>query len=51
MENNFVDMPYFMNDRIWYYFDFEERKYKLTEYAPEKAKQSYEEFYKSLVKD
>ena len=50
MENNFVDMPYFMNNKKWFYFDFEDRKYKLTEYAPKKAKQSYEEFYKMINK-
>lgn len=39
------DMPYFMEDEKWYYFDFKERKYKLTDEAPEKARQSYKEFY------
>lgn len=40
------DRPYFMEDKTWYEFDFKKRKFVLTNNAPEKAKESYEEFYK-----
>jgi len=43
-----VDMPYFMTDADWYYFDYQKRRYMLTDKAPEKAKESYKEFYKEL---
>ena len=38
-----IEMPYFMTDDSWYYFDGE--KYVLTDKAPEKAKQSLIDFY------
>ena len=41
--------PYFLQDSSWFYYDEEEGKYKLTEAAPEKARQSYAEFYKKGV--
>ena len=41
------DMPYFMNDKKWYKFDFEKRMYILTKDAPEKAKESYDEYLKN----
>ena len=37
--------PFFMSNPAWYYFDEDEFCYKLTDQAPEKAKQSYDEFY------
>lgn len=43
-----VEQPYFMTNKEWYYFDEDEFCYKLTEAAPEKAKQSYDEFYNAL---
>ena len=43
-----VDMPYFMTDDKWYYYDYDDKKYKLTDEAPEKAKESYVEFYKEV---
>ena len=46
-----IDMPYFMENDDWYYFDFEEGKYKLTDEAPEEAKESYVEFCKELEND
>ncbi len=46
-----LEQPYFMENKEWYYFDSKEFKYKLTDKAPEKAKKSYEEFYKELEKD
>ena len=44
----FVDEPYFMKNKTWYYFDFEERKYKLTEEAPKEAIESYNDYYKEI---
>lgn len=41
-----AEKPYFMKNPEWYYFDEEDFCYKLTDKAPEKAKESYEEFYK-----
>lgn len=38
--------PYFMTNKDWYYYDEEEFKYKLTDKAPPKAVESYNEFYK-----
>ena len=43
-----VEKPFFMNNTEWYYFDEKEFKYKLTDKATDKAKKSYEEFYKLL---
>ena len=40
------DMPYFMSNKDWYTFDFEKRRFVLTEKAPEKAKESYAEYLK-----
>ena len=39
-----VGKPYFMKNKEWYYFDKKEYCIKLTDKAPEKAKQSYKEF-------
>ena len=46
-----LDKPYFMENKAWYFFDEEEWMYKLTDKAPEKARISYEEFYKELNKN
>ena len=43
-----LDMPYFMENDEWYYFDGDLKKYVLTDKAPEKVKESYEEFYRAL---
>ena len=43
-----VDMPYFMENDDWYYFDVERGKYVLTPKATQKAKDSYERFYKQV---
>ena len=40
--------PYFMKNKDWYYFDKDEFKYRLTDKAPDKAKESYDEFYNEL---
>ena len=45
-----IDMPYFMTNDDWYYFDFTERKYVLTEKATEKAKESYDEYVETQRK-
>lgn len=42
------DMPYFMTNEKWFEFDFERRIFVLTEEAPEKAKESWEEYMNLL---
>lgn len=42
------EMPYFMTNHAWYRFDFEKRKFILTKYATDKAKQSYKEYYSEV---
>lgn len=37
--------PYFMENEEWYYYDEQEEIFKLTDKAPEKAKESYRQFY------
>ncbi|MCQ2507245.1 MAG: hypothetical protein MJ097_00480 [Dorea sp.] len=44
----FIDEPFFMTNDDWYYFDGKEKRYKLTEEAPEEAVDSYKEFYNLL---
>ena len=44
----FIDEPYFMTNEEWYYFDTKDKIYKLTDNAPDKAIESYKEFYKQL---
>lgn len=39
------DMPFFMEDSSWYYFDG--KKFVLTDKAPEKARKSLQEFYQT----
>ena len=46
-----LDRHYFMENEKWYYFDAEEFKFKLTEEAPQKAVESYKEFYEALEKE
>lgn len=43
-----LDMPYFMNNPDWYYYDYDAKKYKLTDKAPQKAQDSYKKFIKAL---
>lgn len=43
-----VDMPYFMTNDEWFYYDYKTKKYKLTEKAPYKVKKSYEDFYSNI---
>lgn len=44
----FGKIPYYMTNTKWYYFDENEFKHKLTEEAPQKAIDSYNEHYKLL---
>ena len=37
--------PYFMTNEEWYYYDYEKSEYRLTDKAPQKAIDSYNEFY------
>jgi hypothetical protein len=46
-----IDRPYFMTNKEWYAYDFKKRKYYCTDKAPEKAKESLIEFYKTLNKE
>lgn len=41
-----VEMPYFMENEDWYYYDGE--IYRLTDKAPAKAIESYNEFYNEM---
>lgn len=41
-------IPYFLKNKDWYYLDEEEGEYKLTDEAPQKAIDSYKEFYRLL---
>lgn len=43
-----IEEPYFMKNEDWYYHDEEEFRYKLTDKATGKAKESYREFYRLL---
>lgn len=44
------NVPYFLKNDEWYTFDpdDEDRAYKLTDKAPKKARESYEEFYSDI---
>lgn len=43
--NNMVVKPFFMSDKEWFYYDEDEKMLKLTEKAPEKARESYNMVY------
>lgn len=43
------EMPYFLSNDEWYYYDYKEMKYKLTDKAPKEAIESYRQFYKEIV--
>jgi len=49
-EMTLADEPYFLKDKSWYYFDEKDCKYFLTDKAPEKARESYREYY-SMIED
>ena len=38
----------FPNNEEWYYYDWNEMKYKLTDKAPKEAIESYKEFYEEI---
>ena len=38
--------PYFMKKSEWYFFNYKECRYELTEAEPQKAIKGYNEFYK-----
>lgn len=46
-----MTIPYFMINEKWYYYDYNEMKYKLTKFATKKAIKSYNQFYKELQHD
>ncbi len=46
--NRDYEVPYFMTNSEWYYYDEKEEIFKLTNKATEEAKKSYEEYYKEL---
>lgn len=39
------EIPKFLENPEWYYYDTTEGCYKLTDKAPQEAKESYAEFY------
>lgn len=41
-----TDVPYFMLNESWYYYDVKRKWYYLTDKAPSKAKKSYRQFCK-----
>ena len=43
-----LDEPYFLSNDRWCYFDVKKRKWMLTDEAPQKAIDSYKEYYKEL---
>ncbi len=43
-----IDIPYFMTDKEWYTFDFEQRRFVLTDKATPKARASYEKYRKEM---
>ena len=40
--------PFFLTNEKWYYYDYKELKYKLTDKAPKEAIESYNKFYKKI---
>ncbi len=43
------EIPYFMENKDWYYFDKVEWRLKLTDKAPKEAVESYIEFYSEEI--
>ena len=43
-----IDEPLFMQNEEWYYYDFDEKKYKLRDGVPKEVEESYEQFYLDL---
>ena len=42
------EIPYFMTNEKWFYFDAEKKRFELTSLATDEAQKSYDEFYKAL---
>lgn len=40
-----IDKPYFMKNKSWYYFNYKNDKFELTQKAPKEAIKSYKDFY------
>ena len=45
-----IEKPYFLTNKEWYEYDEKEKKYILTNKAPQKAIESYKDFYKQINK-
>ncbi len=45
-----IEKPYFLTNKEWFEYDKKNKKYILTNKAPEKAKKNYKEFYGELNK-
>ena len=46
-----LNEPYFVTNEDWWYYDVDEGIMKLTDKAPQKAIDSYNEYYKPKGKD
>lgn len=46
-----ADIPYFLTNKDWYYYDMDTGRYKLTNKAPQKAIDSYNKYYNLLEND
>ena len=45
-----VEKPYFLTNKKWFKYDEKSKKYILTNKAPQKAIESYKDFYKQINK-
>ena len=45
-----IEKPYFLTNKKWYEYDEKGKKYILTNKAPQKAIESYKDFYKQINK-
>lgn len=48
---NDIEMPYFITNKEWYYYDEKDEIFKLTDKAPKDAIESYKIFYEELQKE
>lgn len=46
-----VDIPYFMQNKEWYEYNYVIKCYVLTDKAPEKAKKSYRQYMLEVEKE
>lgn len=42
------DMPFFMSNPKWFWFNADENRFVLNDEAPQKARDSFFEFYKAI---